>query len=97
MLMACAPEDGAPIGDKLARPYFGMHSLDWRTAQIDPGGVNFCLPISGWMALFHEIGFAVDDLLEPRAPDDASGIADLVDAEWAQRWPSELVWKVHKI
>ena len=96
MLLACAPEDGAQIGDKLVRPYFGMHTLDWRRAQIDPGGVNFCLPISSWVALFHQIGFAVDDLLEPRAPDDASGVVDFVGAEWAQRWPSELVWKVHK-
>ena len=96
MLLACAPESGANIGSELVRPYFGMHTLDWRTAQIDPGGVNFCLSVSGWVALFHEVGFAVDDVLEPRAPDDATGVVDLVDAEWAQRWPSELVWKVHK-
>jgi len=97
MVMACAPSNGADVGDLLVRPYFGMHTLDWRHAQFDPGGINFCLPVSGWVALFHEIGFAVDDLLEPRAPDDASGVVDWVDAEWAQRWPSELVWKVHKI
>ncbi len=50
MLLACAPENGANIGGKLVRPYFGMHTLDWRRAQIDPGGVNFCLPVqAGWL------------------------------------------------
>mgnify|MGYP001818343948 CR=1 FL=1 len=96
MLMACAPESGAAVGDRLARPYFGLHTLDWRDVPVDPGGVNFCLPLSGWMSLFHEIGFAVDDLLEPQAPADAREAEDFVSAEWAQRWPSELVWKVHK-
>ncbi len=97
VVLACAPESGAAVGDRLVRPYFGMHTLDWRDAQVDPGGVNFCLPISGWMALFRQIGFGVDDLREPRAPEEASGVNFFVDAEWARRWPSELVWKVHKI
>jgi SAM-dependent methyltransferase len=95
--VACAPESGANIGDLLVRPYFGMHTLDWRRAEIDPGGVNFCLPISEWMALFRQIGFAVDDILEPRAPDAVDGVRFFIDAEWAQRWPSELVWKVRKV
>lgn len=97
MLLACTPESGTGAGTELVRPYFGMHTIDWREAEIDPGGVSFCLSMSGWVALFREIGFAVDDLLEPRAPEDASDVADSVGAEWAQRWPSELVWKVRKI
>jgi len=96
MAMACAPENGASIGDRLVRPYFGMHTLDWREVEIDPGGVNFCLPISEWANLFHRIGFTIDALLEPRAPESAQGVAFFVDAEWAKQWPSELVWKVHK-
>lgn len=97
MVLACSPENGAVVGEQLVRPYFGMHTLDWRRVEIDPGGVNFCLPISEWMRLFHEVGFAVDDLHEPQAPEDVSGVQFFVTAEWAQRWPSELVWKVHKI
>lgn len=98
MVMTCAPLDGANVGgNTLVRPYFGMHTLDWREVPIDPGGVNFCLPISEWVRLFREIGFAIDDLHEPRAPDDSSGASFFVEASWAQRWPSELVWKVHKI
>ena len=96
MLLSCAPQSGGQVDGTLVRPYFGMHTLDWRRAEIDPGGVNFCLPVSGWVALFREIGFAVDDVLEPRAPDDAGGVRDFVDAAWARRWPSELVWKLHR-
>lgn len=96
LAMVCAPENGANVVDRLERPYFGMHTLDWRDVEIDPGGVNFCLPLSDWVALFHRIGFTVDDLREPRAPESAGGVEFFVDAEWAKRWPSELVWKVHR-
>ena len=96
LAMACAPLDGAPVGDQLARPYFGMHTLDWRDVEIDPGGVNFALPLSEWVALFHRAGFDVEDLREPRAPDSAEGFQFFVDANWARRWPSEVVWKVRR-
>lgn len=96
LAMACAPQNGANVVDRLVRPYFGMHTLDWREVEIDPGGVNFCLPISAWVVLFHRIGFTIDDLREPRAPNSAQGAEFFIDAEWARRWPSELIWKVRK-
>ena len=96
LAMVCAPENGANVVDRLERPYFGMHTLDWREVDVDPGGVNFCLPISDWVALFRRIGFSIDDLREPQAPDPDRGVAFFVDAGWASRWPSELVWKVRK-
>ncbi len=96
LAMACAPPNGANVGDRLVRPYFDMHTLDWREVEIDPGGVNFCLPVSDWVELFHRIGFGIDDLREPRAPDSANGVQFFVAAEWAKRWPSELVWKLRR-
>ncbi|MCP3910902.1 MAG: class I SAM-dependent methyltransferase [Actinomycetia bacterium] len=96
LVMACAPGNGAAIVDRLVRPYFGMHTLDWREVEVDPGGVNFCLPVSEWVVLFRRTGFTIDDLREPRAPESAHGVEFSIDAEWAKRWPSELVWKVHK-
>jgi hypothetical protein len=96
LAMACAPENGANVVDRLVRPYFGMHTLDWREVEIDPGGVNFCLPVSEWVALFHRIGFTIDGLREPRAPESAQGVDFFIDADWAKRWPSELVWKVRR-
>lgn len=96
LAMTCAPTNGAIVADRLARPYFGMHTLDWREVEIDPGGVSFCLPISDWMALFRRVGFVVDDLREPRAPESAEGAEFFADAEWSKHWPSELVWNVRR-
>jgi SAM-dependent methyltransferase len=96
MALACAPASGAAVGTTLERDYFGMHTLDWRSVPVDPGGVAFCLPISDWMRLFADIGFVVEGLLEPRAPADADG-GDFVPAAWARRWPSELVWKLRRV
>ena len=96
MLLACAPQDGSNIVNHLVRPYFGMHTFDWRTVPVNPGGITFCLPVSRWTELFNEIGFAIDDVLEPRAPAGTAAVVDFVDAQWAQQWPSELIWKVHK-
>ena len=94
VVVACSPPSGANAVDRLVQPYFGMHTLDWRAVEIDPGGVNFCLPLSDWVALFRQIGFTIDDLREPRAPDTAEGTEFFIDAHWARQWPSEVVWKL---
>ena len=62
-----------------------MPTLDWREAEIDPGGVTFCLPFFDWVSLFHRIGFTIDDLREPRAPESVKGGDFFVTAEWARR------------
>ena len=99
LAIVCSPLDGSNVVERLERPYFGLHTLDWREVEVDPGGVNFALPLSDWMALFRRIGFAVDDLREPRAPDDIDGdqVEFFIDAAWANRWPCEVVWKVRRI
>lgn len=96
LAMACSPPDGSDVGTELVRPYFGMHTLDWREAEIDPGGVNFALPLSDWVALFRRIGFTIEDLREPRAPELAEGVQFYASAAWARSWPCELVWKLRK-
>ena len=96
--MVCSPLDGSPAVERLERPYFGMHTLDWREVEVDPGGVNFALTMADWVALFRQIGFAIEDLREPQAAPDADpGDVDaFIDAAWASRWPSEVVWKVRR-
>ncbi|MEM7141879.1 MAG: class I SAM-dependent methyltransferase [Actinomycetota bacterium] len=94
MAITCAPLDGAPVGDRLARSYFDLHTIDWREVEIDPGGVNFALPISGWVSLFNEIGFAIDDIHEPQAADGAQTFDGFIEAEWASAWPSEIVFSL---
>src|SRR5690606_35816271 len=64
----CSPYDGSNNVDRLIRNYFELHVLDFSEVPIDPGGVEFALPISGWFALFDRTGFDVVGFLEPRAP-----------------------------
>ena len=92
----CSPLDGAPVVERLERPYFGMHRIDWTGVELDPGGIEFALPVSDWFALFHRVGFVVEDYLEPRPPEGAADMAFYVSADWARRYPSEQVWKLRK-
>lgn len=96
--MVCQPLDGSsPIGRTLTRPYFGMHRFDWTAVEIDPGGIEFNLPISGWIDLFIATGFEIVAYHELQAPDDATGVAFMVAADWAKEYPAEQVWHVRKL
>ena len=95
LAMVCTPPSGAPFEPILHRSYFELHRVDWTQLQVDPGGVEFNLPVSGWFRLFKETGFDVLDYRELQAPEgspDQFGIP----AQWAQQWPSEQIWKVRK-
>jgi SAM-dependent methyltransferase len=96
LAMICTPLSGAACEARLHRDYFGMHKFDWTQVEIDPGGVEFNLPISEWLRLFRETGFEVLDFQELRAPETADGLSFAIPAEWAKRWPSEQVWKLRK-
>ena len=76
---------------RLERPYFVMHRFDWRAVEVDPGGIEFNLPILAWIRLFSEKGFAIEDNLELVAPGEAQGSPFGVSTEWARIYPSELV------
>lgn len=90
----CYPPNGDVAEPTLHLPYFGLHRQDWREVEIDPGGVEFNLPISAWMRLFADVGFAVDEFLELQVPDDVDDDRFAVPAAWGKRWPSEQVWKL---
>ncbi len=96
LAMACAPLSGDLTDQQLHRPYFGMHKFDWRGVEIDPGGVEFNLPISQWMALFDRVGFSVERYQELQAPPSATGTQYFVSAEWGRSWPAEQVWHLRK-
>ena len=95
LAMLCAPPSGAPTEPVLHRSYFDMHRIDWTRAEVDPGGVEFNLPIAGWLRLFRETGFEVLDYLELQAPEGVSARFN-TPAPWARRWPAEQVWKLRK-
>ncbi|MBK6853715.1 MAG: class I SAM-dependent methyltransferase [Burkholderiales bacterium] len=96
LAVACSPLDGAPTGQTLVRDWFTLHRVDWRHVEIDPGGIEFNLPVSAWFALFKRTGFELLDYLELQAPDPAAGDAFGATAAWSRRYPSEQVWRVRK-
>lgn len=98
LAMICmSPAGDEPAGTTLQRPYFGLGQLDWTDAIEDPGGIEFNLTISAWMALFRTTGFEVEDYVEVRAPDTAAGEEFWMPAEWSQRYPCEQVWFLRKV
>lgn len=90
------PPSGDVSSTLLHREYFGLHRTDWTEVEIDPGGIEFGLPISGWFALFKQTGFEVLDYLELQAPADTTENHFHSPAEWAKRWPYEHVWRLRK-
>ncbi len=97
LAMICYPLDGSsPVEERLQRPYFGLHALDWSQVDHDPGGVEFGLPISGWFRLLRDSGFEVVDYIEIQAPEPGPDVRFTLSADWAHRFPSEHVWKARK-
>jgi SAM-dependent methyltransferase len=92
----CAPLDGSAAGFTLVRDWFGLHRLDWRQAEEDPGGVEFSLPTGDWWRLLNTTGFEVIGYQELRNPDPDAGTPFAVPGAWAHRYPSEQVWRVRK-
>ena len=96
LAMLCTPPSGAPCEARLHRSYFDLHRLDWTRAEVDPGGIEFNLPVSAWLRLFRETGFEVLDYLELQAP-EGSPDRFVTPCAWAQRWPAEQVWKLRRV
>jgi len=90
------PPSGDMSEERLHRSYFDLHRLDWTQAEVDPGGVEFQIPISKWLRLFRETGFDVLDYLELQAPPDLEGNPYMSPSAWGKRWPYEQVWKLRK-
>jgi SAM-dependent methyltransferase len=94
LLMLCMPDRDAdlPVEPVLLRDQFGLHRLEWP----DDGNVEFHLSHGDRIRLFRAHGFEIEELLELRAPQGAVTRYDFVTLEWAQRWPSEEVWRVRR-
>lgn len=93
ILTLCASPDGsAPAGDRLLRPYFGLHEV----ATPAFGTTEFQLSYGDWVRVLRGAGLVVERLEEIRAPADATTPWPFVDAAWAHRWPSECVWVARK-
>ncbi|MEM9320003.1 MAG: class I SAM-dependent methyltransferase [Pseudomonadota bacterium] len=96
LLLVCTPMNGDVTDRRLHRPYRAMTHNDYSDVEIEPGGVEFNLPIADWLRLFAEIGFAVDGYRELFAPTPSDEIRAMTSGTWAHDYPSEQVWKLSK-
>jgi SAM-dependent methyltransferase len=92
LMLAVPDEEGVPATDRLLRPLFGMHRMEWPDTQE----VEFHLPHGEWIRLLRANGFEVTDLIELQAPEGATTRYPFVTLDWARRWPSEEVWKARR-
>jgi SAM-dependent methyltransferase len=92
LLILCSPDDG-PADERLRRPQFGMHRLEW-----PDDGVEFTLGHGEMIALLRERDFEIERLVELQAPASADDhpYYDSVTVEWASRWPAEEIWVARK-
>ena len=58
--------------------------------------MTFNLGYGDWVRVLHASGFAVEELIEIQAPEDAATDSPIVTPAWAQPWPSEEIWMVRK-
>ena len=95
--LVCSDNDGEAVSNAMMRSYFELYRIDWTSAAVDPGGIEFNLPLSKWFQLFREQGLRVDDYLEIRAPMDRLPDRFSMAWEWARAYPSEQVFKLTKV
>jgi SAM-dependent methyltransferase len=93
LCMLCSP-DGGKVSDRLVRPQFGMHRLEW----TDDDGVEFHLGHGDMLRLLRGTGFEVEGLWEIQASESAKDHSyyDFISADWARKWPAEEIWKARK-
>jgi SAM-dependent methyltransferase len=91
-MLTLPDEENGAAGDRLLRPYFGMHRFEWS----DDDSVEFHLPHGELIALLRRCGLQVQELIEIQPPADATTRYTHITLEWARRWPCEEVWKARK-
>jgi SAM-dependent methyltransferase len=87
-LMACTASLGGTPGEKLERPYFGMHRFEFSSDDT----VEFHLGHGDWFRVLTENGFVVEQLIEVRPDPNAVPRYSFVSNAWARQWPSEDIW-----
>ena len=92
-MLAVPDEEEMPATDRLLRPMFGMHRMEWP----DDPAIEFHLPHGEWIRLLRATGFEVTDLIEVQPPEASTTRFPYATLEWARLWPSEEVWKARKL
>lgn len=91
-MLTIPDQEDVPAGDRLLRPYFGMHRFEWS----DDESVEFHLAHGELIALLRNCGFTIEQLLEIQPPENATTRYRYVTLEWARRWPCEEVWRARR-
>jgi len=88
LVVLCLPDRG-PADERLHRPQFGLHRLDWRDE-----GVEFHLGHGEWIDVLRTNELEIERLVELQASPtaDLHRYYDYVTPEWARQWPSEEIW-----
>jgi SAM-dependent methyltransferase len=92
--MLCMPDKGK-IQERLQRPQLGLHRIDWP----DDPETEFHLGNGDLIRLMRKSGFEILDMVEIFAPAHAANhpfYGEHMAVEWAQRWPSEELWRARK-
>jgi SAM-dependent methyltransferase len=92
LLLTCTPPGGGLPSDRLVRDYFSRYRLEFE----NDGAVEFHVTHGEWVRLLRSTGFVIDDLIEVQPSPKAAPSVELVESEWARRWPSEEIWVAHK-
>lgn len=93
ILMLCMPDAEEAATNEMVRPYRGLHRLEWSSDD----SVNFHLGYGDWIRLLRANDFEVEDLVELWPAEGATaGDFPYCTNDWAQKWPSEEVWKARK-
>ena len=90
LVWVCWNDETDQADAQLHADYFRIH----RHEGAD-GSVTFQLPVGEWIRVFRRNGLVVEDLIEPRPPEDATTTYGY-DLAWARRWPEEQIWKARK-
>lgn len=96
LMVACIPLSGADCDFRLHRPWRNMVRHDYSDAEVDPGGIEFNMPVADWMALFDRTGFDIERYQELYAPESTTEDAFGIPADWAKSYPCEQVWHLRK-
>ena len=88
LVVLCLPDRG-PADERLHRPQFGLHRLDW-----GDDGVEFHLGHGEWIDVLRANELEIERLLELQASPSSElhRYYDYVTPEWARQWPSEEIW-----
>jgi SAM-dependent methyltransferase len=92
--MLCMPDTGN-VQESLQRPQLGLNRMDW----ADTHETEFQLGHGDLIRLLRTSGFEILDMVEIFASADSKNhpfYGEYMTVEWAQKWPSEEMWRARK-